>query len=461
MSIPPAVPALPRTRVPRPTAGALAAPCLMAGLVFGCGPGGAEAGPEPAPVATPAVDGGRTGRVNGGGTDAGVVVAWNEVAYEVAFRADSFRTFRGQRALAMVHLAMHDALNTIEPRYERYGYRGDAVAADPVAAASHAAYGVLLDLYPDERERLDAALAKWSGDDARAGSALGRASAAAIVAARDGDAWDRPGSYAFREGAGQYRTTPDWNGFVVQPGFAEARLLALPAPDHFRPAPPPPIDRPEYAHAFDEVKASGALASAVRTPDQSAYAVWWMEYAEGSVNRVARRLVIERGLDAWEAARLFAHLGMALFDGYVATWDGKYAYNHWRPWTAIRSAASDGNAATEPDTAWTSLLPAPPFPEYPSAHATGCAASFTVLASVFGDSTRFTMTTITAPEGMPSRSFRSFGDAAAECADSRVRLGWHFRYATDAGLELGRRVAGHVLDTQLQPGRERHTAPVK
>src|SRR5690606_37863853 len=144
----------------------------------------------------------------------------------------------------------------------------------------------------------------------------------------------------------------------------------------------------------------------------------------------------EGELETWPAARMFAHLATALFDTYVAVWDAKYAFNHWRPYTAIREAASDGNDATEPGTTWTSLLPAPPFPEYVSAHAAGCAASFSVLASVFGDTVPFTMTTITAPSGMPARSFPSFSEAAAECADSRIRLGWHFRYATDAGLTL-------------------------
>jgi hypothetical protein len=142
---------------------------------------------------------------------------------------------------------------------------------------------------------------------------------------------------------------------------------------------------------------------------------------------------------------------MALFDGYIVNWDSKYEYNHWRPYTAIRAAADDGNADTSPAPEWQSLRPAPPFPEYASAHATGCAASFAVLTSVWPDEAPFTMTTITAPEGMPERSFPDFRTAAEECADSRVRLGWHFRYSTDAGLELGERVAAHVLRSHLRP----------
>jgi PAP2 superfamily len=141
---------------------------------------------------------------------------------------------------------------------------------------------------------------------------------------------------------------------------------------------------------------------------------------------------------------------MALFDAYIAVWNSKYEYNHWRPYTAVREAASDGNADTPPDPSWDPLRPTPPFPEYASAHAAGCAATFSVLARTFGDDVAFTMTTLTAPPGMPIRSFASFSEAAEECADSRVVLGWHFRYATNAGLKLGSSVAGYVLENHLR-----------
>jgi hypothetical protein len=142
---------------------------------------------------------------------------------------------------------------------------------------------------------------------------------------------------------------------------------------------------------------------------------------------------------------------MALFDGYVSNWDSKYEFNHWRPYTAVRMAGSGGTMNVEPDSGWVPLRPTPPFPEYASAHATGCAAAYTVATRFFGDSVAFENTSLTAPEGMPARSFSSFGAAAEECADSRVKLGWHFRYSTDAGLEAGRKVANHVMDSTLGP----------
>jgi hypothetical protein len=178
-----------------------------------------------------------------------------------------------------------------------------------------------------------------------------------------------------------------------------------------------------------------------------------MEFAESSVGRLARKLLAERDVDLWSANRVLAHLYVALFDGYVSNWDSKYEYNHWRPYTAIREAASDGNPATVADPDWIPLRTTPPFPEYASAHATGCAAAYEVMAETFGDSTPFENSSLTAPAGMPTRAFSGFREAAAECGDSRVRLGWHYRYAVDAGLESGRAVARHVLGTTLSPRR--------
>ena len=410
---------------------------LMVLGVAGCGGAAAD---DPA-------EGGRA-------TGAEVVIAWNELGYQIAYGEDQFLTFKGQRALAMMNLAMHDALNTIAPKYERYAYAGEPRPADAELAAAQSAYVILRSEYPKATARLDSALSAQRNRTAAGAHAsaleLGSAAAQAVLKARAGDGWDVAGTYAFESGAGRYQTTPDWKGFVLQPGFRNARPFAIPSAAAFRPAPPPALTDGRYQSAYDEVKMYGAKGSTTRTADQTAYAVWWMEFAEGSVSRLARRLATERAAGLWPAARLFAHLHMAQYDALIATWDAKFEYNHWRPITAIHSA-DDGNAATTADGTWQSLQPAPPFPEYVSAHAADCAASFAILAAMWGNDTRFSMSTITAPPHMPTRSFTSFRAATEECADSRVRLGWHFRYSTDAGLILGERVAAHVLQTQLRP----------
>ena len=388
-----------------------------------------------------------------------VIVSWNMLAHDLAFAEDQFLTFKGQRALAMMHLAMHDALNAIVPIYQAYAYSGGSRLGHPTAAAAQAGHDVLFAQYPGQHAKLTAQLGHWlaqvpGGSLRERGITLGQATARAVLARRDSDGWNFPGTYQFRQGPGRYQTTPPWDGFVAQPGFRFAKPFVLEYSQQFRPPPPPPLRSTAYARAFLEVKEYGAADSPRRTDDQTAYAVWWMEFAEGSVNRLARQLAVDRNLHLWKAARLFAHVGVALYDAYVATWDSKYVYDHWRPYTAIRDADTDENPRTAPDASWAPLRPTPPFPDYVSAHAAACGASFDVLEQVFGHRVSLTMETTTAPPGMPTRTFTSFDAAAAECADSRVRLGWHFPYATDAGLVLGKQVARYTLSHSLRTLRE-------
>ncbi len=399
--------------------------------------------------------------VESGHLEASVISAWNQRAHDIAFEEDQFLTFKGQRALAMMHLAMHDALNSIAPVYQRYAYAGARLVAHPIAATAQAAHDVLISQYPDQQPKLAAELAVWLGQAPIGalrdrGIELGRATAATILKLRIDDGWNFPGTYRFRSRPGQYQTTPPWDGFVAQPGFRFARPFVLAFQSQFRPSPPPPVTSATYARAFQEIKQYGAINSTHRTEEQTAYAVWWMEFAEGSVNRLARQLVTDRGTHLWASARMFAHMATALFDGYVAVWDSKYEYNHWRPYTAIRAADTDDNPDTTPDPGWAPLRPTPPFPEYASVHATACAASFGVLERAFGGHVSFTMETTTAPPDMPTRAFANFRAAALECADSRVRLGWHFRYATDAGLALGRHIASRTVTHSLRKLRQRH-----
>lgn len=385
-----------------------------------------------------------------------LAIKWNKLGYEIAYAEDQFLTFKGQRTLSLMHLAVHDALNSIEPKYERYVCSEEGSNASPTAAAAQAAFEVLMSQYPDRQSVLNKELAVWTDqlpDDTskQMGVELGRACADTILALREGDGWDMDGSYEFQDSLGKYQTTGSWDGFVMQPGFKSAKPFVLKAPDQFRPPPPPALGSTVYAKAFNEVKDYGEAESTVRSGDQTGYAVWWMEFAEGSINRLARQLTEKSNIDLWTANRMFAYLNVALYDDYIAVWDGKYEYNHWRPVTAIHRADEDHNPYTIQDLDWKPLRPTAPFPDYPSAHAAACAASFGVLEHTFGADTQFEMETDTAPKGMPTRSFNNFKEAARECADSRIQLGWHFRYAADEGLVLGRKVTGYILDTQLQP----------
>jgi hypothetical protein len=385
-----------------------------------------------------------------------IPVEWNQLLQDIAFAEDQFLTFKGVRCFAMMHIAQHDAINAILGDYDPYIFDGNDSSANTSAAAAQAAHDVMASQYTagDQLAQIDSLLADQlaavpDGAAKTAGIALGSQAADAILADRQGDGFDLEGSYQFVSGPGKYQTTPPFNGFVVQPGFRFARPFALTSPSQYRPPPPPSLTSPSYKAAFLEVKSKGELNSTTRTQTQTDIAIWWMEFTDGSMNRLARQLIGDEGLDLTRATRMLAYLNMSMFDGYVAVWDSKYHHNHWRPYTAIRQADTDGNPLTTPDPDWEPLRTTPPHPEYASAHSTVCSSSLEVFKRTFGDSTTFTMSTNTAPPGMPTRTFNRFTTAAAECATSRVLLGWHFRYATDAGKTLGRRVAQRAMDRFL------------
>jgi len=409
---------------------------------------------------------------------ASVLVAWNRALFEAAEQEDRFLTLKGLHTAALFHLAAHDALNAIHRRYRTYlpleveGEGGPAAEeVDPVAAVAQAAHSVVTRQYPERREAFDAELARWlesvpAGAARERGVEVGATAAERILAARQGDGWDNRAEYRWHPMApGVYAEFPEHSGtpegFVFGAGWATARPFVLDAPGQFRVPPPPAIDSAEYARAFAEVEELGRYRSASRTADQTHLAMWWKEFVESSHNRLARELVTEEDLDLWDAARLFALLEAAIFDGYVDVFENKFHYNHWRPYTAIRWADHDGNPRTDADPDWTNThRHTYAFPSYPSAHGTACAAAMTVLASVFGDERAFTMTTpeVDAAGPLsekvrmvpPTRGFPSFSAAARECALSRVYLGIHFRYDSEAGNELGARIGRYVLDHALR-----------
>jgi len=399
-----------------------------------------------------------------------IVLDWNESLLALAEAEDGFLTLKGLRTAAMAHLAMYDALSSIHETVPRYRYGQSTPQADPLSAVAQAAFVVGSEQFPDHVEKLahrrDEWLARVADAKARAaGVALGEEVARLVLRDRAGDGWDSQAEYKWHPmGPGvyaefaQHSDTPE--GFIFGAGWARARGFALSAQDQFRAPPPPAINSDEYTRAFNEVKRVGRFQTLDRTPDQTHMALWWKDFAENSHNRLARDLVAKENLGLIDTARLFALLNASIFDAYVGVFDNKFFYNHWRPYTAIRWAAHDGNPATKPEEDWTNThRHTYAFPSYPSAHGTACAAAMTVMADVFGDDYAFVMRTPRVDVGGPlsgkidmhpaTRRFDSFEEAAEECALSRLYLGIHFRYDSTAGVALGRLIGRNVLDNLL------------
>ncbi|MEM6605997.1 MAG: vanadium-dependent haloperoxidase [Pseudomonadota bacterium] len=437
-------------------------------------------------------------------SNAKIATDWNAEILEIADSEDAFTTLKGLRTVTLMHLAMHDALNSRTSKYARYSsiqpeFEGSGHGPEPSsrnlsgnmsgngpkkvpenvpsnqrgsAIAVHAAYYVATSFYPDHAARLEvlrdqqlAHLLELSRPNAT--KSHGAAIAAAVIKSRRGDGWDTdaeynwhpmaPGVYAeFNEHSG----TPE--GFVFGAGWAQARGFGFSEAEYFRVAPPPSIDSDAYTQAFNEVKAIGRFQSIRRTADQTHIALWWKDFVENSHNRLARDLIEQESIELIDAVRLLALLNTSIFDAYIASFNNKFHFNHWRPYTAIRWADNDGNDATLAESTWTNTHQHTyAFPSYPSAHGTACAAAMTIMESVFGKNYAFTMSTPLVDRAGPfsgkiemqpsTRSFAAFSDAADQCAESRVFLGIHFRYDAVTGVTLGRRVGENTLKRLLNP----------
>ena len=389
----------------------------------------------------------------------GLVAGWNETA-EAAIAASGMPAHEAGRVLAMVHLAMHDAVNAALPRHGTYALAIRDGGADPAVAGAAAAHDVLLALFPRQADRLASALAESLAEavpaaEAARGRALGAAAAQAILAARTEDGAEEPVAHFRAAHLGAWRPTEGAEA-VQAPHWGWVRPFALQSGGEIRPAAPPPVESAAYARALAEVKALGERTSSRRSTGQTDIAGFWAGPPELAWNRIARSVARDRGLDLWEAARLFALVNMALADARIAAWNAKLRHDFWRPETAIRMAEVDFNPATRADPDWLPLLPSPASPAHVSLHAAQAAAAALVMARLFGDTVGFT---VQDPRGeLPERRFTGFAAAAREVAESRILAGAQFRFSVEEGLDLGEQIGRQVLRSRLRPLEPRRTA---
>ena len=360
--------------------------------------------------------------------------------------------------LAMVHGAIYDAVNAIADTHEPYLDGLDAApSASQAAATAAAAYRVLVGLTPTSatgvKARLDTLYANSlseipDGAAESAGIAVGQDAAAAMLAERNNDG--RTGTSQFKSGSapGQWRPVPPANANSFH-WIGSAKPFTLNSPGQFRIAGPYLLTSAEYAAEYNEVKAIGS-ASATRTPEQAAVASWATPNVFPMINTGMRSIAAAQGLSNSEQARFFAMTSISAADSLIACWKNKDTFLSWRPQTAIRDTADDGNPATQPDQTWTSLAGNPGYPDHPSGF--NCVVSGTMNAArafFKTNSMEFSLTSVGATP--VTRNYKQLSGPIKDAIDGRVYIGIHFRSADEQGAWLGKKVANWATKHFFQP----------
>jgi hypothetical protein len=386
---------------------------------------------------------------------ADTVTDWNQTAIEVMKVANSAGN-PWSRTLAMVHVAMSDAINAVQDRYTRAVAMGPAVAgASAEAAAATAARHILAQLYPNQKALIEEAYAASlqavpDGAAKHAGVALGEQVAKAVQADRAEDGTTAPDTYRPYTTPGVWvPTTPP-----LFEQYARAKPWGLKSADQFRPGPPPPLSSALYARDYNETKTLGGSTSTARTPEQTAAVKFWTQVNIGPAwQAAARQLSAAKGLPLAENARLFALLNMGTANTFINDWDAKFTYNFWRPVTAIRNGDRDDNDTTERDPSWTPLNATPMHPEYPSQAAIVAGVAVGVLEAVFGPQPPIPFMATDLLDPKLTRQFTTIAQLAEEHKEVRIWGGIHFRNSLEVGYDMGKKIAAYLVDTVITPTR--------
>lgn len=200
---------------------------------------------------------------------------------------------------------------------------------------------------------------------------------------------------------------------------------------------------------LNEIRELGERNSTRRTAEQTTIGRFWFLTGPRTYNPIVHQVAKAKDMDIVDCARLFALVSMAGADASIAVFDGKYAYNFWRPVTAIRNADQTGNNATPRNASWLPLGDTPMHPEYPCAHCITSAAVSAVLQTVAGESVgEITLTSPTAP-GV-TRRWKRLQDYSDEVSLARVYAGFHYRFSIEVGKEMGKKIGELTVATQLR-----------
>jgi hypothetical protein len=387
---------------------------------------------------------------------ANVITDWDEKAVAVVTPMAGLGgtvPYMAQRFMGMVHCAMFDAVNSIDRRYQPYLVQ---LPADPgtskEAAAAAAAAAVLATIDSKTSDEIHGTLAAYlaaipDGPAKSDGVKLGEAVAAKVLEARANDGSGAPDDYRPRTSPGVYVPT----AHTLAPMWPNLKPFVMTKGSQFRPGPPVALESNEWATDYNEIKEYGALNSTKRTAEQTETARFWLIGAPAAYHPFVRQLVTAKQMDVVDSARFMTLMAVALNDAIIAVLDAKYQYGFWRPITAIRNGDIDNNAATDREATWQPIAPTPMHPEYPCAHCilSGSVAGIVKAALGTVDIPEVATTSPTAP-GVKHRwtNMTAFTD---EVANARIWAGFHYRFSTRVGTDMGIQIGEYAVRNVMQP----------
>jgi hypothetical protein len=393
------------------------------------------------------------------------VADWNEITVSAVTTGRAGPI--GIVDIALVQVAVHDAVQAIERRFEPYHAEieagpGERIKGRLSGAVAAAAHGVLVGMYPAQATALDTTYFNYLADhglNGDPGILVGQQVAARILPLRRVNPNPLPPPFVGGTGVGMWRPTPAAFSPMAAPWMGGFDPFTLTSPTRFRAPPPPALTSERYTRDYNEVKALGSLDSAKRTAEQTDLAYFYSDNTPAQWNRVLRGIAKRQLRRTGDSARLFALANLATADALISSWDSKTFYVLWRPITAIQEGEFDGNPATAGDPAWQSLINNPNYPDYTSGANCVSGAMTRTLESFFGtDKLAFEVTSLATQAVRKSRWYQRFSDAANDVVDARVFLGIHFRFADVAARTQGQRVADWTFSRFLLPlrGRDHH-----
>src|SRR5262245_30205910 len=388
---------------------------------------------------------------------ADAVVDWNIIASQAIGAAGRAGGAAGLD-FAIVHAAIHDAVQAYDGRFEPYSVAIEGATGSPVAAIASAAHDVLLNRFQGQVSFLDNAYHNYLATNGLAeddpGVRVGQMAAGAIIALRadDGSYPANPGTFVGGTAPGEWRPTLPAFAPMAVPWLGSVTPFTLKDPTQFGAPPPPDLNSGRYTKDYNETKAMGALVNSARTPEQTDLAYFYADNAFLYWNRALQGLANGHLNNLGDSARLFALCGLVMADAPIVIWNNKKYYNFWRPITAIREGDNDGNPNTAGDPAWLPLIATPNYPEYSSGANSLSGSVTTMLENYFGtDEVAFSMTSNFPLAVQKTRTYSRFSDAAQDVVDARVMEGIHFRTADEVARREGRQVADWAFSHVLLP----------